>query len=186
MNKKVDLTLLVSKSNIKIGAISDTHSQLNEHIVAALHGCDVIVHAGDIGDANIIKELKKFTPYVFPVLGNNDVAIKWPKEDLTELDAIPESLELHFDDQVIGLIHGHQYDPVHKRHHKLRDHFPNANLIVYGHSHRFVCDQAETPWVINPGAGGYTRTFGGASCVVMNYENQQWDIQATRLEQSTA
>ena len=115
--------------------------------------------------------------------GNNDIEYKWPKEDLVELADIPEHLELHFNNQVIGLIHGHQYDPVRKRHDMLRNHFPNADIVVYGHSHRLVCDQELKPWVINPGAGGYTRTFGGASCLAMEYKDNSWSIEEFRIDE---
>lgn len=181
----IQLDQLIQKDTLRLGVISDTHNQLNEKIINSLKECDAIVHAGDIGDASVLKNLKAFTPHVFPVRGNNDVEDKWPEQDLDELADIPEYLELHFNNQVIGLIHGHQYDPVRKRHDKLRGHFPNADIVVYGHSHRLVCDKESKPWVINPGAGGYTRTFGGASCMVMEYKNQQWSIEETRLEQET-
>jgi len=182
MNHTINLEQFVSTDNIRVGVISDTHNRLNTEVTHALTGCDVILHAGDIGDAEVLNELKKFTPHVFPVRGNNDDEQKWPSEDLDVLATIPEYSELHFQNETIGLIHGHQYDPVRKRHDKLRGHFPNANIVIYGHSHRYVCDKEQTPWVINPGAGGYTRTFGGASCVVMQFENQQWTITETRLE----
>ena len=177
----IQLDRLIQKDSLRLGVISDTHHQLNEKIIGSLNGCDAIVHAGDIGDAGVLRNLKAFTPHVFCVRGNNDVEDKWPREDLCELAGIPEHLELGFNRQIIGLIHGHQYDPVHKRHHKLRDHFASADIVIYGHSHRLVCDKQRKPWVINPGAGGYTRTFGGASCLVMEYKNQHWSIEETRL-----
>lgn len=183
MNHSIDLNQIVPTADICVGVISDTHNRINKEVIDALDGCDVILHAGDIGDANVLNELKKFTPHVFPVRGNNDVEHKWPAEDLDVLALIPEYTEFSFHKEKIGLIHGHQYDPVHKRHDKLRSHFPTANIIIYGHSHRYVFDDQESPWVINPGAGGYTRTFGGASCVVLNFQNQQWTVTETRLEE---
>lgn len=182
MSQSIDLNQIVSTADIRVGVISDTHSRINVDVIDSLAGCDVILHAGDIGDAKVLSELTKFTPHVFPVRGNNDVESKWPAEDLDVLAKIPEYTEFSFHNESIGLIHGHQYDPVQKRHDKLRGHFPDANIIIYGHSHRFVIDQDETPWVINPGAGGYTRTFTGPSCVVMEFKNQQWTITETRLE----
>ena len=178
----IQLDQLITKPNLRLGVISDTHNALNDGIVNALNGCDAIVHAGDIGDANVLSRLKKFSPHIFPVRGNNDAEHLWPEEDLPELANIPEPCEIHFQDQIIGLIHGHQYDPVRKRHDKLRNHFPNADIVVYGHSHRLVCDQEQPPWVINPGAGGYTRNFGGASCLVMEYKESRWSIEEFRLE----
>ena len=52
---KINLNNLVNKPDIRLGVISDTHNQLNEGIVGALKDCDAIVHAGDIGDASVLK-----------------------------------------------------------------------------------------------------------------------------------
>jgi len=183
MLKKIDLDSLVNKTEISIGVLSDTHNQLNQIVSDAFKNCDAILHAGDIGEANVLRNLEQFTPHVFSVRGNNDTESKWANADLPTLTNIPEHLELHFQSQIIGLIHGHQYEPVRKRHDKLRQHFPHADIIIYGHSHRFVCDQEHQPWVINPGAAGYTRTFGGASCVLLQFKNKRWSIKDFRCEQ---
>ena len=182
MHKKIILDDLVTKTDINIGVLSDTHNQLNQIVIDAFKDCDAILHAGDIGEASVLDNLKQFSPHVFPVRGNNDTEHKWDINELSVLEDIPEYLELQFQDQVIGLIHGHQYDPVRIRHDKLRKHFPHANIVVYGHSHRFVCDQEQQPWVINPGAGGYTRTFGGASCIILQFKNKQWSVKDFRTE----
>ena len=182
MHKQIQLDKLINKQDIIIGVVSDTHNKINQLVIDAFTDCDAILHAGDIGEASVLTQLNQYTDHVISVRGNNDTEAKWPTADLTSLTDIPESLQLHFHDQTIGLIHGHQFDPVRKRHDKLRQHFPAADIIVYGHSHRFVCDQQDQPWVINPGAGGYTRTFGGASCMKLHYVNQQWSIKDFRQE----
>ncbi len=184
MHNQIDLNRLIATPSLRLGVISDTHNKIHDELIHHLSGCDAIVHAGDIGDADVLEQLKQLTPLVFPVRGNNDIEAKWPTQHIPELHKIPEHLELTFNDQVIGLIHGHQYDPVRKRHNKLRDHFPHADIVVYGHSHRYVCDQETTPWIINPGAGGYTRTFGGASVVLLAFEDNRWSVTACRLEES--
>jgi len=180
---QIDLSVIIPKSTLRLGVISDTHNKINQDLISNLDGCDAIVHAGDIGDAAVLNELKQYSPHVFPVRGNNDIDDKWPIQDQAELKKIPEYLELIFNDQVVGLIHGHQYDPVRKRHDKLRQHFPVADIVVYGHSHRYVCDQETKPWVINPGAGGYTRTFGGASVVVMEFKDDSWSVTPFQLSE---
>jgi putative phosphoesterase len=176
MHKKIDLNHLNDRTDITIGVLSDTHNQLNEIVIDAFNNCDAILHAGDIGDANVLAQLSLYSDHILSVRGNNDTEEKWPSSDLHVLAEIPEYLELCIQNQVIGLIHGHQYEPVRKRHDKLRQHFPHADIVIYGHSHRLVCDKQQQPWVINPGAGGYTRTFGGASCMIMQYKNSQWSI----------
>lgn len=54
-----------------IGVISDTHGLLRPEALEALRGADHIVHAGDIGDPEIIRALEKIAPVTF-VEGNND------------------------------------------------------------------------------------------------------------------
>lgn len=179
-DKIIDLNLLVQANELKIGVISDTHNFVNEKIIETLKACDIILHAGDIGDAKVIKSLLECTPHVFCVRGNNDVKEKWPQEDINELETIPENIELQFNNQKLAVTHGHQYYKVEVRHDKLRDQFPNADIIIYGHSHIITCDQVEKPWVINPGAGGKTRTKGGASCMMMSYQNNSWNIRTIR------
>lgn len=54
-----------------IGVISDTHGTLDPRAYAALADCDAIIHAGDIGGPDILRELETLAP-VHAVLGNND------------------------------------------------------------------------------------------------------------------
>ena len=55
----------------RIGLISDTHGLLRPQALAFLRGSDFIVHAGDIGDARLLEELRALAP-VTAVRGNND------------------------------------------------------------------------------------------------------------------
>ena len=185
MDMLINLDSSFNHTELRVGVISDTHSRLNDNVVGALHNCDVILHAGDIGNATVLNNLNKFTPHVYSVRGNNDIEEKWPAEDLHALTKIPEALELTFKQQRIAVTHGHQFPAVDTRHQKLRQRFPQANIIIYGHSHLLVCDREQQPWVINPGPGGYNRTFRGASCLVMHYKNNQWGIEETRIQNSS-
>ena len=56
-----------------VGVISDTHGRLSLGAYEAMAGCDHIIHAGDIGDPGILRELETLAP-VTAVLGNNDFA----------------------------------------------------------------------------------------------------------------
>lgn len=183
MDSKINLDTLISKSDLTLGVLSDTHNQLNDIVLESLQNCDVIVHAGDIGDANVLNNLGIHAKYVFPVRGNNDTEEKWPEQDLAALENIPDNLELHFNNKIIAVTHGHQFYKVETRHDKLREQFPHADIIIYGHSHRIACDRQMQPWVINPGAGGYTRTFGGASCIKINYTRGDWSVEKFRVSE---
>jgi putative phosphoesterase len=56
---------------VRVGLISDTHGLLRPQALAALQGCDHIVHGGDIGNAAILEQLRAIAPLTV-VRGNND------------------------------------------------------------------------------------------------------------------
>jgi uncharacterized protein len=56
---------------IHIGVISDTHGLLRPEALGALEGSDCIVHAGDVGEPDILEQLSRIAP-VTAVRGNVD------------------------------------------------------------------------------------------------------------------
>jgi uncharacterized protein len=78
------------KSSLLIGVISDTHGLLRPEAVAALHGSDHIIHAGDVGAPEILEELSRIAP-VTAVRGNIDKAAwarKLPETEVVEIGGI--------------------------------------------------------------------------------------------------
>ena len=73
--------------NLVVGLISDTHSRIRPPALAALRGSNVILHAGDIGTADVIAALKKIAP-VHAIHGNIDrepLTKKYPATDVIEI-----------------------------------------------------------------------------------------------------
>jgi putative phosphoesterase len=110
-----------------LGLISDTHGLLREEAVAALRGCDLILHAGDVGDAAILSRLRDIAPVV-AIRGNVDTEVwadRWPAtevvaaagvqiymlHDVNRLDLTPEAAG--FDVVLSG--HSHQPGQVVRR-----------------------------------------------------------------------
>jgi putative phosphoesterase len=104
-----------------VGVISDTHGLLRPEAVAALEGVDLIVHAGDIGDPEIIDELRKIAP-VHAIRGNVDRGYWADEFSSTEIvDVEGQTLyvlhdlnELDLDPAAAGfrvVISGHTHDP---------------------------------------------------------------------------
>ena len=56
-----------------LGIISDTHGLFREEVVAALGGCELIIHAGDVGSPMVLDRLRELAP-VIAVRGNVDTA----------------------------------------------------------------------------------------------------------------
>lgn len=125
----------------RIGVISDTHGLLRPEAVAALRGSDRIVHAGDIGSADVLAKLALLAP-VTAVRGNNDVGA-WA-------DAIAESETLEIAGVRIHVVHDVA---------DLRRTPPPAGcrVVVAGHSHRPAIAEREGVVYVNPGSAGPRR-----------------------------
>ncbi len=104
-----------------IGVISDTHGLLRPEALTALRGSDFIIHAGDIGDPDILKRLSEIAPLTAirgnvdrepwaqkvpatNVLDVKDVSI-YILHNLNELDLKPEAAGF------AGVVHGHSHVP---------------------------------------------------------------------------
>jgi putative phosphoesterase len=162
--------------------LSDTHGVLAEPIAELVRDCDIAVHAGDIGNAAVLQALEPRSGKIVAVLGNNDVAGKWPATDRKLLKHLPSEAELGLPGGILHVEHGHRVNPVSARHAKLRKRHPHARAILYGHSHRLNCDLGNAPWVLNPGAAGYSRTFGGPSCLLLHAGLRGWRVEERRFE----
>ncbi len=164
--------------NIRVLLIADTHGLVDPRILALGHECDLILHAGDIGGNEVIQSLQASGRPWLAVRGNNDFPGRW--SDGWD-DWLPERLWVELPSGLIGLLHGHQHNPVNARHAQLRAGFVEARAVVYGHSHRLVCDLDERPWVLNPGAAGRVRTYGGPSCILLHIHGERWQPEPIRF-----
>jgi hypothetical protein len=123
------------------GVISDTHGLLRPEAVAALRGCDLIIHAGDVGNEAVLDGLRGIAP-TFAIRGNVDSgtwAARLPATDIVEVGAL-----LFY---VLHNIADLDLDP------------PTAGFaaVVYGHSHRPSIETRDGVLYLNPGAAGPRR-----------------------------
>lgn len=170
---------------LRVAILSDTHGQLDPRIDALVGECDLAVHGGDIGNATVLARLQPRSGRVYAVLGNNDVPHKWPEYERGLLTSIPWEARVELPGGLLVLVHGHRLAAA-NRHARLRQRHPEARVIVYGHSHRLVADRDQLPWVLNPGAAGRERTYGGPSCMVLNVSEQGWSLSIHRFDQLRA
>jgi putative phosphoesterase len=131
---------------MRIGLISDTHGQLRPQILEHFASVDLILHAGDVGSQDVLTELETLAP-VHAVSGNTD-----PFPLLSEL---PEIQELQLAGRRVIITHGHRLDPLTPA--ELCRHYPEARIIVYGHTHRPYVGRTNGTLVVNPGAAGPAR-----------------------------
>jgi putative phosphoesterase len=127
-----------------IGLISDTHGQLRAGVHEALKGVELILHAGDVGGDEILDELALIAP-VHAVYGNTDA----PGNPRLSAQIVREIGGL-----VIQVQHGHESGRLTAD--ALLERF-NADVLVYGHTHRQSVTRREGRLVINPGAAGPRR-----------------------------
>jgi uncharacterized protein len=132
---------------MRLGVIADTHGLLRPEVFDTFAQVDHIVHAGDLGSLDLLSELEALAP-VTAVFGNTDgadVRRRLPQVATVELDG--------FD---IVVTHGDQLGSPTPE--KLNAAFPQAQIIVYGHTHRpllTIVDVVVT--VMNPGSAGPRR-----------------------------
>lgn len=135
---------------MRLGVISDTHGLLRPEVFDAFAEVDHILHAGDIGPVELLTELEAIAP-VTAVYGNTDGF------DIRQ--RCPKVAELELDGFRIVVTHGDQYgEPSGEI---LHGDFPDAEILLYGHTHRPVLTTVDlTVTVMNPGAAG-RKTKGG-------------------------
>ncbi|MBD2091466.1 metallophosphoesterase family protein [Microcoleus sp. FACHB-1515] len=125
----------------KIGVISDTHGLVRPEAIDALRGCELILHAGDIGKPEVLEKLRSIAP-VIAVRGNND------KGDWAE--AIPEQETLQIEAVSIHLLHIIQELSIVPQ-------SAGIHLIISGHSHKPLIQERAGVLYLNPGSAGPRR-----------------------------
>jgi putative phosphoesterase len=167
---------------LRVCILSDTHGELDARIAELASSCAITIHGGDVGCAAVLDSLRAAGTRLIAVRGNNDVPAKWPPSDYAELAALPSAAQVALPGGVLAVEHGHAASPARLRHERLRTRHPQARAIVYGHSHRLVCDLDQRPWVLNPGAAGRSRTFGGPSCLLLCVTStRRWQLESHRF-----
>lgn len=168
-------------SRVRVCILSDTHGRVDARILGIAADCDWCLHAGDIGGQLVLDALRAANPRTLAVRGNNDIPDKWAAEEKAVLRTLPRTATLELPGGVLAAEHGHRVSPVSQRHARLRDRHAGARAVVYGHSHRLSIDQTAEPWILNPGAAGRSRTYGGPSCLVLTASRAKWAVEACRF-----
>lgn len=167
---------------VSVALLADTHGWLDPRIARIAARCDIAVHAGDVGAAAVLRELRPRSGEVVAIKGNNDLPAKWPEADHSVLESLESEARVALPGGDLVVVHGDVPGRAADRHDRLRLSYATARAVVYGHSHRRVADTGKNPWVLNPGAAGRTRTHGGPSCLVLVASMDAWSIHEHRFE----
>jgi len=134
-------------TGVRVVVLSDTHAPRRwrvcpPQVAGHLRRADLILHAGDVCTAGVLDELSGYAP-VRAVLGNND------GPDVAAWGA-PPALELDVGGLAVAMVH--DSGPATGRAARLRRQFPGAALVVFGHSHIPLDQEAWKFRIFNPGS----------------------------------
>lgn len=132
--------------SLTIGVLSDTHipkvgKDLPEPLLKRFQQVDLIIHAGDLINLEVIDLLSTLAP-VHGVCGNMDpVEVK---------QVLPNRLTLSLEGVNIGVTHG--WGPSEGLIQRIRPLFPECQGIIFGHSHQPICQWVDGIFFLNPGS----------------------------------
>ncbi len=126
---------------MQIGVISDTHGLLRPEALAALRGSEHILHAGDVGDPEILRALEQIAPLT-AILGNIDFS--GPCRELPATEAVELAGRLFY---LVHSIDDLDLDPV----------AAGVAAVIYGHSHQPAMEYEAGVLYLNPGSAGPRR-----------------------------
>ncbi len=134
---------------MRLGILSDTHGKLRPEVLDALARVDHILHGGDVGPVELLDQLSRVAPLtaVYGNVDGLDVRRRCPQVARVELEGL-----------AVVVTHGDQFgSPTPEILHR---EFPDADVLVYGHTHRPLLELVDkTVTVMNPGSAGAGR-FG--------------------------
>ena len=149
-----------------VGVISDTHGLLRPAVLDALRSCDLIIHAGDVGDPAILDEFRDIAP-VYVVRGNVDNG-PWA-------NALPEFEWVEVEGRLIHILHDLAELDVDPKSSKI-------DLIISGHSHKPHWYEKNGIWYLNPGSIGPRRFDLPISLAILEISQNQFEVNFIDLE----
>jgi hypothetical protein len=151
----------------RIGLISDTHGTLDNGVFKIFDSVDLVLHAGDIGNMDILTALNAIAP-VTAVYGNCD---SWEIRQRTR-----EWAELHYENFILRLKH------IPNKKFQTLSH-PGPSLVIYGHLHSPGLERRGQAWIINPGSATQPRNDDGKRTVgLLTLDKGDAEIHIVALE----
>ena len=153
-------------SSRRLGIISDTHGLLRPEALAFLRGCDLIIHGGDIGKAEVIAQLSVLAS-VTAVRGNNDKGA-WA-------DKLPDFALVDFHGASVYVLHDlSQLD--------IDPSAAKINAVVSGHSHKPLVERRDGVLYINPGSAGPRRFQLPIMVARLDLAATPWQVEFIELD----
>ena len=148
---------------IKMGIISDTHGLLREEVKERLKDCTYIFHAGDVDRPEILDELRTMG-FLYVVRGNNNGY--WAQN-------LRRSLNFSVGNVKFFMVHDRK-DAAWE--------LGDTQVVIFGHSHKYFCQEIDGRLWLNPGSCGRSRFGGEVTMAVMTVENGSWEVEKIVLQ----
>jgi putative phosphoesterase len=161
MTKKIEF-----KNNYLIGVISDTHGHLPAGVQKAFEKVDLIIHAGDVGDEKVLKELSQMAPIV-AVSGNMDSG-KWASN-------LPTSECIEIGPTVVYVVHIPNRIEVAPGNSEFK-------AIITGHTHRPDVYERNGITFLNPGSASYPKFGHPASVALLKLQRDALNVRLIELK----
>ena len=156
---------LKDKKCLRVGVVSDTHGYLNPTIARAFQGADLIVHAGDVGNIDVLEKLRRIAP-VHAVRGNMDRG-GWARK--LPLAQIVEAGEV-----LLYLLHDlSRLD--------LEPSAAGLHAVISGHTHRSRVQERNGVLLLNPGSATFPRYDASGSVALLRIEGTNLEVRLVDL-----
>ena len=155
-----------NKEDVVVGVIADTHGLLLPAAIKTLENVDLIVHAGDVGNTEVLDNLKSIAP-VYAVRGNMDMI-----EGLREL---PETEVVEVGDILLYVIHNiHRLDIVPSK--------AGFDAVIFGHLHCPSLSEKEGVLFLNPGSAAQPRRNYPASLALLHVNGDSMKAKIVNID----
>lgn len=143
---------------MRLAILSDTHGLLRPQVLEQVKNADAILHGGDINKPDIVKELQQYAP-LYIVRGNNDK--DW-------------AADLSYDLTVT--LGGVTFFMVHNKKEVSPD-LTDVNVVVFGHSHKYLQEEKDGVLWLNPGSCGPRRFHQEITMMMAEVENGKISVE---------
>ena len=154
------------ENSTHVGLISDTHGLLRREAVEALRGSELIIHAGDVGDPEILEKLRELAPVV-AVRGNVDTE---PWAETLPLTTVAEAGSVLI--YVLHDVNALSLNPA----------AAGFLVVVSGHSHKPAKSTRDGVLFVNPGSAGPRRFQLPVSVARLNLGVESWNVEFVDLQ----
>ena len=147
---------------MRIAILSDTHGLLRPEVVEHLKTADAILHGGDINQQAIVDELRQYAP-LYIVRGNNDK--EWAVD-------IPHDLTVTLGGVIFCMVHNKKEVPAD---------LSGVDVVVFGHSHKYVQEERDGRLWLNPGSCGPRRFHQEITMMMAELEDGKIQVEKVTI-----